>query len=322
MPATRNTRQRDARAHNPLALPSFSSLPTLKSFPSFFSLRSSSTSTSASDPATLVARTDTGLTASSSATLTSPTPSRSATLTSFSSSSPPNPFDPANHKAEKLDPAAIAALTALSPYTSDRPTPHYTPADAPSGFSTETSPLFLRRPARARRADDLVQKGLDSSRLLQSISSSMDVESLQIVASSCLLLFDTVQTVRTNRTQCRQLLERVHQIVRALINLCGDAQARGRPIGDDGSASSSSPSTIGGVTLNGANGGGGGGVSPHMARAIDAFGEYVVWFFSFCPGRFSWGRDARRARERILSVRAGDEHTPPRVLALAGVVSV
>ncbi|KAJ7152010.1 hypothetical protein C8R46DRAFT_1042892 [Mycena filopes] len=87
----------------------------------------------------------------------------------------------------------------------------------------------------------------------------MDVESLQLVASSCLLLFDTVQTVRTNRTQCHQLLERVHQIVRALINLSEDAQARRRPIGEDG---------------NGGGGGGGyGGVAPPMARAIDAFSE-------------------------------------------------
>ncbi|KAJ7773990.1 hypothetical protein B0H16DRAFT_116111 [Mycena metata] len=271
MPATRNTRQRDTRAHNPLALPSFSSLPTLKSFPSFFSLRSSSTSTAASDTSTLVARTDTGLTASSSATLTSPAPSRSATLASLFPASPPNPFD-LPEKDEKLDPAALAALTALSPYASDRPTEYYTPADAPTGYSTDTSPVYLRRPARARRADDLVQKGLDSSRLLQSISSSMDVESLQIVASSCLLLFDTVQTVRTNRTQCRQLLERVHQIVRALINLCEESQARGRPIGDD-PASASSPYTVGGVSFNGARAGGGGGVAPHMARAIDAFAE-------------------------------------------------
>jgi hypothetical protein len=61
------------------------------------------------------------------------------------------------------------------------------------GYSTATTPFFLRRSAGARRADDLLQRGLDSSRLLQSISSSMDLETIQVVAGSCALLFITVQ---------------------------------------------------------------------------------------------------------------------------------
>ncbi|KAJ7050366.1 hypothetical protein C8F01DRAFT_1264241 [Mycena amicta] len=123
------------------------------------------------------------------------------------------------------------------------PTPAPAPVPAPvnaepsasketkaKGFSLDTTPLFLRRSKRSYRTDDLVQRGLDASRLLQSISSSMNYETLQIVASSCALLFDTVNSVRTNKTQCMQLLERVHQIVRAIINLCGDAKGFMNPM--------------------------------------------------------------------------------------------
>ncbi|KAJ7151995.1 hypothetical protein C8R46DRAFT_1042881 [Mycena filopes] len=257
------------------------SLPSLKSFPSFFSLRSSSTSTavSVSSPTPTLARSSTDastLTASSSATLIAPT------LSAYLG----YPSDP------KLAPADLDALAALSPYASDRPTQHYTPADAPPGFAVDTNPLFVRRPARTRRVDDVVSKGLDASRLLQSISSSMDVESLQLVASSCLLLFDTVQTVRTNRTQCHQLLERVHQIVRALINLCGDAQARGRPIGDDG---------------NGGGGGGGyGGVAPPMARAIDAFAETLHTLHGLLQSLAHAGLFARILRGAEMRAQLGE----------------
>jgi hypothetical protein len=83
--------------------------------------------------------------------------------------------------------------TAQSPSTSDS-TATLTNSDTepPKGYSTDTNPFFLRRSTKSRRADDLLQRGLDSSRLLQSISSSMDLETIQIVASSCALLFDTV----------------------------------------------------------------------------------------------------------------------------------
>ncbi|KAF7324191.1 hypothetical protein MKEN_00642000 [Mycena kentingensis (nom. inval.)] len=96
-------------------------------------------------------------------------------------------------------------------------------ADKAKGYSVDTTPFFLRRSKRSYRTDDLVQRGLDASRLLQSVGESMNQEKLAIVAASCALLFSTVDTVRTNKTQCMQLLERVHQIVRAIINLSGDA---------------------------------------------------------------------------------------------------
>ncbi|KAJ7488224.1 hypothetical protein FB451DRAFT_1553671 [Mycena latifolia] len=69
-----------------------------------------------------------------------------------------------------------------------------------SNFSTDTTPLFLRRSKAARMADDVVQRGLDAA-------------------------------LRPHeQAQCLQLLERVHHIVRALINLTGDARGLMAPM--------------------------------------------------------------------------------------------
>ncbi|KAJ7917204.1 hypothetical protein B0H13DRAFT_2322629 [Mycena leptocephala] len=136
------------------------------------------------------------------------------------------------------NPLALPALPAIPSFFSST-TSNGTAQSPSTSDSTATLTNSDTDPRKATR-------GLDSSRLLQSISSSMDLETIQIVASSCALLFDTVLIVRTNRTQCRQLLERVHQIVRALINLCGDAQKN-------------------------REGGPGVGLNPEMARAIEKF---------------------------------------------------
>ncbi|KAJ7126340.1 hypothetical protein C8R44DRAFT_980131 [Mycena epipterygia] len=93
--------------------------------------------------------------------------------------------------------------------------------DGAGGFNADTTPFFMRQ--KSSRLDDVVGRGVDAANLLQSIGNTMNMENLQIVASSCLTLFDTVQTVRSNKEQCIRLLERVHQIVRTMINLCGDA---------------------------------------------------------------------------------------------------
>ncbi|KAJ7624340.1 hypothetical protein DFH06DRAFT_1340039 [Mycena polygramma] len=142
-------------------------------------------------------------------------------------------------------------------------------ADAHKGYSTDTTPFFLRRSAKGRLADDLVQRGLDSSRLLADISNAMKLETVQLVASSCALLFDTVQIVRTNRTQCLQLLERVHQIVRALINLC-----------EDGRRSNGQP-------------GPGVGLAPAMARAIETFAETLITLQALLQAQASAGLFSR-----------------------------
>ncbi|KAF7312882.1 hypothetical protein MKEN_00972600 [Mycena kentingensis (nom. inval.)] len=113
------------------------------------------------------------------------------------------------------------AYSSPAPPALSVPLPSSTPTSR--GFSLDATPSFLRRSKRSYRTDDLVQRGLDASRLLQSVGESMQQENLAIVAATCALLFGTVNTVRTNKTQCIQLLERVHSIVRALINLSGDA---------------------------------------------------------------------------------------------------
>ncbi|KAJ7131506.1 hypothetical protein C8R43DRAFT_1207492 [Mycena crocata] len=137
--------------------------------------------------------------------------------------------------------------------------------DPPTGFSTDSTPLFLRRPKRSRRTDDLVQRGLDSSRLLSSISSSMNIESLQVVASSCVLLFDTVQ-----------LLERVHQIIRAIINLCGDAQSSG------------------------------GLMSPMMMRAVDQFTGTLTTLHELLRTQAAYGWFARILRHAETQMKLSD----------------
>ncbi|KAJ6468131.1 hypothetical protein C8R47DRAFT_809526 [Mycena vitilis] len=143
-------------------------------------------------------------------------------------------------------------------------------ADAPKGYSTDTTPFFLRRSTKARRTDDLVQRGLDSSRMLADISNAMKLETVQLVASSCATLFETVQIVRTNRAQCRQLLEHVHQIVGSLINLCGDAHRR-----SDGQP------------------GPGVGLAPGMARAIETFTHTLTTLHELLQAQASAGLFSR-----------------------------
>ncbi|KAJ7097318.1 hypothetical protein B0H15DRAFT_945971 [Mycena belliarum] len=110
-----------------------------------------------------------------------------------------------------------------------------------AGFSTDT-PSFLRRSKTARVTDDLRVNGS---------------KNVQIVASSAALLFDTVQA---------GVLERVHQIVRALINLCGNANAR--------------------VS----------GLAPMMARAVDGLIETLTKVHTFLQAQAPHGLFARILR--------------------------
>ncbi|KAF7347260.1 hypothetical protein MVEN_01481100 [Mycena venus] len=109
----------------------------------------------------------------------------------------------------------------------------------------------------------------------------MNLEMVQIVASSCAVLFDTVQTVRTNRTQTRMMLERVHQIVRALINLCGDAQRNGE-------------------------GGPGVGLAPGMARAIEIFTETLTTMHTVLQEQASAGLFSRIIRNAEMKGQLAD----------------
>ncbi|KAJ7493135.1 hypothetical protein B0H11DRAFT_2007348 [Mycena galericulata] len=47
---------------------------------------------------------------------------------------------------------------------------------------------------------------------------------LKGIAGISILLLETVRTVKSNKVQCLSLLERIHEIILAIINLCGDAK--------------------------------------------------------------------------------------------------
>ncbi|KAJ7691054.1 hypothetical protein B0H17DRAFT_1063973, partial [Mycena rosella] len=78
------------------------------------------------------------------------------------------------------------------------------------------------------KEEEKLDRGLDASTLLGSIANSMNLQDVGVAATSAALVLDT--SVRTNRTACLRLLERVDQIVRAIINLCGDAKAMMAPM--------------------------------------------------------------------------------------------
>ncbi|KAJ7431250.1 hypothetical protein B0H11DRAFT_863444 [Mycena galericulata] len=154
-------------------------------------------------------------------------------------------------------------------------------SDGAGGYSTDTTPFFLRRPHQqsktSARTDDIVQRGREASGLLGSIGNSMNMETVQIVATSAALLFDVVQTVRTNKTRCIQLLERVHQIVRTIINLLGEASGKG---GD----------SVDGV------GTGNSALPPLMLRAIDRFSETLTTLHTALTAQAAHGLLARILR--------------------------
>ncbi|KAJ6628476.1 hypothetical protein B0H10DRAFT_1990098, partial [Mycena sp. CBHHK59/15] len=109
-----------------------------------------------------------------------------------------------------------------------------TPSSDSTTASTPDAPTSpSRRPKRSARTDDVVQRGLDAARILQAIGDSSKIAGLQAVASTCAAMLATVQTVRTNKSECLALLERVHTIVRTIINLTsggGAAYLNGGPV--------------------------------------------------------------------------------------------
>ncbi|KAJ6523708.1 hypothetical protein B0H10DRAFT_2249744 [Mycena sp. CBHHK59/15] len=81
-----------------------------------------------------------------------------------------------------------------------------------------------RRSKRTARTDHVVQRGLDATRILQAIGNPSNIAAIQVVASTCVamlgvsFLFSLLHR-RTNKFECLALLERVHTIVCAIINL-------------------------------------------------------------------------------------------------------
>ncbi|KAJ7362287.1 hypothetical protein DFH08DRAFT_1073523 [Mycena albidolilacea] len=328
MPATRHVRREGRGSYNPIALPS---LPSLSAMFSFSNSNSNNSNSNSNSNSTAASATDNGASRTNtwaSTTSSSTAVSSSSATTAVSSSSATTTVSPSPQKKHS---------DASSTFDFDGKLPFGLGIEEDKGegkgYSTATTPFFLRRSAGARRADDLLQRGLDSSRLLQSISSSMDLETIQVVAGSCgflstVLAFSfggrrwdaigvwvagvvaycctsvadalatassvgeatqgsygarepchdrggTSATVRTNRTQTRMLLERVHQIVHALINLCGDAQVQRN----------------GGYTNTT-----GVGLAPAMARAIERFTQTLTALHTLLQAQSEAGMISRILR--------------------------
>ncbi|KAJ6471732.1 P-loop containing nucleoside triphosphate hydrolase protein [Mycena vitilis] len=61
---------------------------------------------------------------------------------------------------------------------------------------------------------------------LQEIAkSATNVPFLGVVAGVSILILDTVESVRRNKDKCMHMVERIYEILRGLINLCGDAES-------------------------------------------------------------------------------------------------
>ncbi|KAJ7453859.1 hypothetical protein FB451DRAFT_1408738 [Mycena latifolia] len=71
--------------------------------------------------------------------------------------------------------------------------------------------------------EQVLQHAGTAARLLLNIS---DEDSnnpyLKSIAGISILVLDTVQSVKSNRSQCLGMLEKIHEIISALINICGD----------------------------------------------------------------------------------------------------
>jgi hypothetical protein len=89
-----------------------------------------------------------------------------------------------------------------SPFSTAKPTSAPTPApepDAPpaslipSGYSTETTPSFLRRSKATARGDEIFIRSREGARILQAIGDSTSLPGLRAAAAGCVVLLDTAQ---------------------------------------------------------------------------------------------------------------------------------
>ncbi|KAJ6579378.1 hypothetical protein B0H10DRAFT_911355 [Mycena sp. CBHHK59/15] len=85
-------------------------------------------------------------------------------------------------------------------------------------------PRFANKLEPHDRGDKILHHATLAARLLTKFSDdNSNNPYLKGIAGISLLLLETVQTVKTNRSQCLSLIERIHEIITAIINLCGDA---------------------------------------------------------------------------------------------------
>ncbi|KAJ6528615.1 hypothetical protein DFH09DRAFT_1413374 [Mycena vulgaris] len=75
------------------------------------------------------------------------------------------------------------------------------------------------------RGDQIVQHTSAAARVLLNVSDA-DSNSpyLKSIAGVSILRLDTLQRVKSNRAQCLSLLDRIHEIISAIINICGEGR--------------------------------------------------------------------------------------------------
>ncbi|KAJ7689934.1 hypothetical protein B0H17DRAFT_1180043 [Mycena rosella] len=70
--------------------------------------------------------------------------------------------------------------------------------------------------------DKAVAYGIAAGRALKEVADEQDIPYLQAAAGISLLIMETVQRVRANKSQCMQLIAQIHDIICTLVELCAD----------------------------------------------------------------------------------------------------
>ncbi|KAJ7446569.1 hypothetical protein FB451DRAFT_1567789 [Mycena latifolia] len=74
----------------------------------------------------------------------------------------------------------------------------------------------------SNKRDQLVDYSLRAGRALQDVADELNIPYLQAAAGITLLIMESVQRVRANKSQCMQLIAQIHELLCTLVNLCGD----------------------------------------------------------------------------------------------------
>ncbi|KAJ7242073.1 hypothetical protein C8J57DRAFT_1726465 [Mycena rebaudengoi] len=78
--------------------------------------------------------------------------------------------------------------------------------------------------AASRKYDNLLGHVASTVRTLQEISSEIDAPFIRAISGVTDLILTTVQSVQTNKEQCMLMLDQIHEILCAIINICVDGK--------------------------------------------------------------------------------------------------
>ncbi|KAJ6484475.1 hypothetical protein C8R47DRAFT_1048627 [Mycena vitilis] len=81
----------------------------------------------------------------------------------------------------------------------------------------------MRKSAQGTKIDTLVEHGRAAALALREVSDDeQNVPYLKVIGGITLLILDIIKNVRANKQQCHKMIERINDIVRAIINICGE----------------------------------------------------------------------------------------------------